>query len=117
MSRWLYHNWGIGHCFEEVTEVQEAEAIAPPQAIVPPQVTAPSPTYTPPSTCTDSDGGLEIFMPGTISYYGTETSNDGCAGNDLVERYCKGNDPARQIFLCPSDCITTGGIGYCGVVE
>ena len=69
--------------------------------------------------CIDSDGGREIFTPGTVSY-GTDTYRDGCSGNYLSERYCSRNFPSTQKFLCPGSgatCVTTRGGSYCVEVE
>jgi len=72
-----------------------------------------TPTYTPPPTsCTDSDGGINFFTPGTVTY-GTSTSNDRCKYDYVIEGYCMGNYPGYQRFLCTDGCVTTGGIGHC----
>ena len=71
----------------------------------------PTPTYTPPSTCTDSDGGLDYNTAGTVTY-GTRTFTDRCDGIYLSERYCSSSNYAStQKFLCPGSCLTTKEVG------
>lgn len=69
-------------------------------------------------TCTDSDGGEDYYMRGTVSYWlndaqgimtGTHTSTDQCAdSNTLWEYSCNSYDPNQIIspihYTCPNGC-------------
>jgi len=57
--------------------------------------------------CTDTDGGLEYYVFGTIFHNGGYYSQDTCHSQDdsiLNEWYCAGSIPAVQAYLCPGGC-------------
>ncbi|MFH1072498.1 MAG: hypothetical protein V1743_03655 [Nanoarchaeota archaeon] len=67
-----------------------------------------------PNTCTDTDGGIEIFTRGTVSgtFFGHAYAWSDycmpCFPNKLVEFYCHdgncGSTPRFQIFTCELGC-------------
>jgi hypothetical protein len=63
------------------------------------------------STCTDSDGGLNYYVKGTISGPGIspDTATDDCVWiggvYTLVERYCLNGAGATLNYVCPNGCI------------
>ena len=82
------------------------------RAYTPPPTTTTTTTPSVILSCTDSDGGLEYFTPGTLTY-GDATTNDKCEGDTLLEGYCRRNRQRYKKFLCPDGCTTTNGIGHC----
>jgi hypothetical protein len=60
--------------------------------------------------CTDSDSGKDYFNDGTVTK-GSETKNDACRGDILIEYYCDGKQLKSETF----DCSGVGGCtnGYC----
>ena len=59
-------------------------------------------------TCTDSDGGIDYNVKGTITRcVGASCSNnsDSCSGiYGLSERYCKNNYYVTKTYRCPNGC-------------
>jgi DNA-directed RNA polymerase subunit RPC12/RpoP len=61
------------------------------------QITPPSPTI---STCTDSDGGMNPYVKGTVTYQG-QTYTDTCvAANTLKEYYCDNGIKQEHLSTC-----------------
>lgn len=60
-----------------------------------------------PSRCTDTDGGIRVYEPGTVKgyYMGSYFENkDYCTGNNtLNEYYCYSGRKNAQIYSCGSD--------------
>ena len=82
------------------------------------------------ATCTDTDGGIEYYKKGTVTYetgektdtcgiLSTETFVDECSGSDciLAEYFCTDTgllaDPS--VFTCPNGCKDGACIGESGV--
>lgn len=58
-------------------------------------------------TCTDTDGGQDVFVFGTVSgmVNGTNyTYSDSCSGDYLLEQYCDGNYRAVSVNVCYYGC-------------
>jgi len=60
-------------------------------------------------TCTDSDGGLNYYLKGEVSFLGggnlSSVGWDYCLGNEVVEKYCENTLPATPIeYYCPYGC-------------
>ena len=55
------------------------------------------------ATCTDSDGGLNYDVQGTVND-GSSTGVDYCNGNFVVEAYCAGNALSYQGHECAYGC-------------
>ncbi len=53
--------------------------------------------------CTDSDGGQEYYIKGTVSVNSNEIM-DYCSGSSIVEYYCIGDNYKRISFACPNGC-------------
>jgi hypothetical protein len=59
-----------------------------------------------PSTlCTDSDGGKDYYVKGTITY-GDSTADDSCEGDVLTEFFCDPDfdEPLDDQYNCPNGC-------------
>ena len=56
--------------------------------------------------CVDSDNN-DPFTAGIIvsDIYPEGFAKDTCVGNDLLEYYCSGSDPAVRAVSCPRGCI------------
>jgi len=58
--------------------------------------------------CEDSDGGIRIYVPGSITFLNedndVDTSEDSCEGDDLTEYYCEGVEPASDEIRCELGC-------------
>lgn len=55
------------------------------------------------TTCFDSDGGLNYYLKGNVTYGGA-VYNDRCVGNSVIERYCYYNYPTFDSYICPTTC-------------
>ncbi len=58
-------------------------------------------------SCTDSDGGYNIFKNGTLTWYinGTQYINtDYCVNNSLTEFYCVGSNSVSNVTSCQYGC-------------
>lgn len=59
---------------------------------------------TQPVTCTETDGGANFFVAGTMTYIGRQYA-DFCNGNQLVEYYCQTpTRAAKKAYACPNGC-------------
>ena len=64
------------------------------------------------SICTDSDGGVNYSVRGTVKGYNEDdtvrkitTVSDSCSGNDLYEWVCKNSEEYDdKIYVCPNKC-------------
>ena len=57
--------------------------------------------YSPTETCSDTDGGDEIYAKGTVTK-GTTSNTDSCYDSNTVrEHYCSANTPAEHLVFCP----------------
>lgn len=55
-------------------------------------------------SCTDSDGGLNYYQKGTVTYDG-KTNTDTCSESGyLFEQYCLNNNPVQATYWCPYGC-------------
>ncbi len=65
-----------------------------------------------PQICTDSDGGVDPSIKGTVVVsgpHGIGSSEDWCSGSSGVyERYCYGNTPALKLVSCASGTCVDG---------
>lgn len=68
----------------------------------------------PPQTCSDSDGGNNINLSGTVTITnssGSFTFTDNCASSSIVnEQYCSGNNVATAQGYCPNGQVCSNGV-------
>lgn len=64
-----------------------------------------------PRSCTDTDGGIDYYVKGTVTLvgrnYSTVTKTDFCRNynsSTLVENYCNGTRAERIEYVCPQGC-------------
>jgi len=79
---------------------------------------SPSPTPSQAYTCNDSDGGLNYFLAGTVSYTAPSVATsvpDSCSGNTLYEYYCDDSYLSVTTVHCIcSSGACTGSLGVDG---
>lgn len=70
----------------------------------------------PVTTCTDSDGGINYYVKGTVSVCtynnlggGCGIGTDFCIGNVLREGYCEGNESKTIDYTCPTNYVCKDG--------
>ncbi len=60
------------------------------------------------SSCTDTDGGKDPFVAGSVSYMNlngvASVLKDYCSGPNLVEYYCSNNKMFRTLYSCAYGC-------------
>ncbi len=76
---------------------------APSQPSTPSAPSTPSEPSTPSATCTDTDGGKDVYVQGRVDA-GMDTGTDACLGGGsmVLEYYCSGNVLASEDMACPS---------------
>lgn len=58
------------------------------------------------SRCTDSDGGIDPNVAGTVLYSGARYADTcGPGVQQLTEYYCSGSRPAKQAITCTTPCV------------
>ncbi|HUW71723.1 MAG TPA: peptidoglycan-binding protein [Candidatus Humimicrobiaceae bacterium] len=55
-------------------------------------------------TCTDSDGGKDYYVKGTVTYGSTVNTDTCSASGYLFEQYCLNGNPVQGTYWCPNDC-------------
>ena len=63
-------------------------------------------------TCTDSDGGQDYFVRGTVTKGTLSSDTDYCSNGLLVEYYCSNNQVAHITYNC-SNSLAVCASGYC----